>query len=303
MFFMTFSKSNWLKYSNWFRKRRLLFFFLSPALLYLAVVAYYPIAYAFRLSLFQGSTFVGLSNYIKAISREYFFSNLLHSFQWSFTIVIAQNLIGLAFAVLLSTKIKFRNVWRGLQYLPWLLPPTVVGVVWISFYLPVLGLVNTTLRSLGLVSLTRDWLGDPSTTLNAVILADIWHFYPFFSIMYLAGIAGIQETIYEAAKIDGANSWQRFFRITLPLIRPIMLTVSLVQFIWVFRFFDLIWIMTRGGPAKASEVLATQVYKTALYRSDFNEASALGIIMSGIMLMVLLVYLYIYRKGESNAPR
>ena len=270
--------------------------FLAPAILYIAVVAYYPIGYALNLSFYQGSNFVGFSNYTKAITREYFLSNVWHSIYWSVSIVSAQNLIGLTFATLLVQRMRFRNVWRGLQYLPWLLPPAVVAVLWISFYLPVLGLINTTLRHFGWATLARDWLGDPGTALNAVILTDVWHFYPFFTVMYLAGMEGIPRSLYDAAEVDGAKAWQKFYHITLPLLMPIILTVSLIQFIWVFRFFDLIWIMTRGGPAKATEVLATQVYKTALYRFDFNEASALGIVMTGIMLVFVIAYLYIYKK-------
>jgi ABC-type sugar transport system permease subunit len=118
--------------------------------------------------------------------------------------------------------------------------------------------------------------------------------------MYLAGIESIPKTLFEAAQVDGASSWYSFWRITLPLLRPIVLTASLIQFIWVFRFFDLIWIMTRGGPVKASEVLATEIYKTALYRSNFNEAAALGIIMGVILLIFVLVYLYFYNKVEGT---
>lgn len=282
------------------RKRKTLIALLSPALLFIVVVSYYPMGFALRLSFYQGDVFVGISNYIKAITREYFLSNVWHSIYWSVTIVLAQNLIGLTFATLLVKRMRGRNIWRGLQYLPWLLSPAVVGVLFISFYLPVLGLINSTLQDFGLITLTRDWLGHPDTALNAVILADVWHFYPFFSIMYLAGMQGIPSSLYDAAEVDGANSWHKFFYITLPLLRPIILSVSLIQFIWVFRFFDLIWIMTRGGPAKATEVLATQIYKTALYRSDFNEAAALGIIMTGIMLVSVFVYLYIYRKSEGS---
>jgi len=269
-----------------------------PAILYLLATAYYPLIYSFRLSFLQEGRFVGFSNYVKAISREYFFSNLGHSFYFAFGVVFLQNVIGMGFAVLLSREMMFKNLWRGLQYLPWLFPPTVVAVLWISFYLPVQGLINRLLGSLGLRSLIFDWLGDPKTALTAVIAADVWHFYAFFSIMYLAGIESIPKSLYEAARIDGANSWRIFWHVTLPLLRPIILTASLVQFIWVFRFFDLIWIMTRGGPVKATEVIATQVYKTALHRYDFNESAALGIIMSGIMIAVVFIYLYFYKKGE-----
>jgi len=287
-----------LRLFKWVRERHMLLLMLAPALIYLGMIAYYPLASAFRSSFFQGDNFVGLENYLSAFKREYFLNNLLNSFYFSFGVVLGQNILGLSFAVLLNRKIRFRNMMRGLQFLPWLLPPVVAAVIWLSFYLPVQGLINTILRNLGLSTLTYNWLGNESTALAAVIVTDIWHFYPFFSIMYLASMQGIPETLYEAAKIDGANSWVRFKNITLPLLRPTMLTCSLVQLIWVFRFFDLIWVMTRGGPSKASEVLATQVYKTALFMFDFNEASALGIIMTLFMLMFTLIYLYFYRKGE-----
>jgi len=283
---------------KWFRTRRILLLLLAPALIYLAMVAYYPLTNAFVKSFFQDNNFVGLVNYFNVIKRDYFLSNLWHSFYFSFGVVLGQNVIGLSFAVLLSRKMRFRNLLRGLQFLPWLLPPVVAGVIWLSFYLPVQGLINTTLRKIGLAALAISWLGNEKTVLTAVMITDIWHFYPFFSIMYLAGIQGIPDSLYEAAMMDGANSWVRFRHITIPMLKPVILTTSLVQLIWVFRFLDLIWIMTKGGPSKASEVMATQVYKTALEKFDFNESAALGIIMSIIMLIFTLVYLYFYRKRD-----
>lgn len=283
----------------WLQQRKFFIILVSPAIIYLIITAFYPLVDSLRLSFFREGEFLGLQNYIDAVTREYFLPNLVRSFFWSISIVLGQNIIGMTFAVLLNSQIKYKNLWRGLQYLPWLLAPTVVAVLWISFCLPVRGLINTTLRNLDLLSLMRDWLGDPQTALPAIIIADIWHWYAFFTIMYLAGMQNVPESLNDAARVDGANEWDIFRHITFPSLKPIILTASIIQFLWVFRFFDLIWIMTKGGPIKSSEILATQIYKTALFRYDFNEAAALGIIMSFIMLIFVLLYLYYYRRGEA----
>lgn len=205
----------------------------------------------------------------------------------------------MGFAVILTREIKYRNLWRGLQFLPWLLPPIVVATLWVSFYLPVQGLINTILRNLGLSRLALNWLGNPNTALLAIIIAESWTWYPFFSVTYLSGMQGIPKAIYDAASVDGASGWKNFWYITLPLLKPFVLSTSIIQFIWLFRYFDMVWIMTKGGPAKASEVVATQVYKTAFYRYRFEDAAALGIIMALIMLIFVFFYLYYYRKAES----
>lgn len=279
-----------------FERRLFLLILILPSFVYLCILLIYPMGRAIFISLFRADTFVGAQNYLRAAGDPYFLPDLAHTLFWCTTVVVAHNVIGMAFAVLLNRELPLRNLLRGLVYLPWLLPPVVVAVLWKSFYLPVQGPLNTALRALGLDAFALDWLGTPILALPAVAIGEYWAWYAFFTTMYLAGMQGIPDSLYEAARIDGASPRQEFRYITLPLLKPLILTTSLVQFIWNFRFFDMVWIMTRGGPAKASEVLATEIYKTAFFGFDFNEAAALGVIMAGMMSVFVVLYVRFSRS-------
>ena len=290
-----------------YKNRKYLFMTLAPTFIYLLLFAIYPLIYALNLSIYSGggeagdNIFVGLQNYINVVNEENFLINLKHSLQFCFFVVLLQNIIGMSYALLLNANIiknKYKNILRVIHFLPWLLPDAVVACVWLAMYLPTGGFINTVLRNLGLYDLSQNWLGQRNTVLFALILAESWAWYAFFSISYLAAMQNIPKSLYEASVIDGANKLQIFYYITLPLLKPIVFTTSIIQFIWLFRYFDLIWIMTRGGPAKASETIATQIYKYAFYNYKLGESSALGGIGCIIMLIGVVMYLYYYKKAE-----
>jgi len=236
------------------------------------------------------SIFVGVHNYIKVLTDSVTWVALQNSLFFTGFTVLFHFLVGLLFAVVLSKRIRGRNLWRVLQFIPWLFPPAVAACIWILIYHPQYGLINGLLFRLDLGWLVRDWLGNPKSALAMVTIVNIWNWYPFFSLILLAGIESISPTLYEAAKIDGAGRWSRFFYITLPLLFPIIVTCSLLDAIWTFRFFDLVWIMTRGGPIRSTEIMATWVYKSAFYEFDFNLGAALG----GIMFLISLAFCFVY---------
>jgi multiple sugar transport system permease protein len=282
---------------------------LAPTFIFLVLLAIYPLVYALTLSFYGGGgegghhIFVGLQNYINVVKEDIFLSNLKHSLQFCLFVVLLQNILGMSYALLLNTNIiknKYKNILRAIQFLPWLLPDAVVACIWLAMYLPTGGFINTVLRNLGLYNLSQNWLGQRNTVLLALVLAESWAWYAFFSITYLAAMQNIPESLYEASVIDGANKGQIFFYITLPLLKPIILTTSTIQFIWLFRYFDLIWIMTRGGPAKATETVATQIYKYAFFNYDLGKASALGGMGCIVMLIGVIIYLYFYNKAEKS---
>jgi multiple sugar transport system permease protein len=282
---------------------------LAPTFIFLVLLAIYPLVYALTLSFYGGGgeggdhIFIGLQNYINVVKEEIFLSNLKHSLQFCLFVVLLQNILGMSYALLLNTNIiknKYKNILRAIQFLPWLLPDAVVACIWLAMYLPTGGFINTFLRNLGLYNLSQNWLGQRNTVLFALVLAESWAWYAFFSITYLAAMQNIPTSLYEASVIDGANKGQIFFYITLPLLRPIILTTSTIQFIWLFRYFDLIWIMTRGGPAKATETVATQIYKYAFFNYKLGESSALGGIGCIVMLIGVIIYLYFYNKAEKS---
>jgi len=282
----------------------MVYVFILPMFTYMVVTCIYPLFDALKMSFYnvvKGRTIlVGLDNYIEVLREQYFWPVLSNSFFFTGFTVLGHLLIGLGFALLLNKKIKYRNLWRALQFIPWLFSAVVVGCIWMLLCLPTQGFINGALFELNLGSLAQDWLGDPKLVLATVTVANIWTWYPFFSLMILAGLQGISKDLYEAAKVDGVGRWGGFLYITLPLLKPIILTICLLDAIWTFRFFDLIWVMTRGGPMKASEVMATQVYKIAFYNFDFHRAAALGGIMTLIMLVLCLIYLRSYHSAEGG---
>lgn len=292
-----------------YREQKYLFMTLAPTLIYLVLFAIYPLIYALTLSIYGGGgegghhIFIGLQNYINVVKEKEFLSNLKHSLQFCFFVVLLQNIFGMGYALLLNTDIiknKYKNILRGIQFLPWLLPDAVVACIWLAMFLSTAGFINTVLRNLGLYNLSQNWLGQRNTALLAIVLAESWAWYAFFSISYLAAMQNIPKSLYEASVIDGANKVQIFYYITLPLLKPIILTTSIIQFIWLFRYFDLIWIMTRGGPAKATETVATQIYKYTFFYYKLGEASALGGIGCIVMLIGVIIYLYFYKKAEKS---
>lgn len=274
--------------------------FILPVFIYLLIATLYPLIHTLGLSFLKevgrgGETvFVGLQNYISIVHKDYFWSVLGHSFYFSGVSVLGHLLIGLLFALLLNKPLKGREAWRALQFMPWLLPSIVASSIGILMFVPGQGYVNFLLVKLGLQNWTRDWLGDPKIVLSVITAVNIWTWYPFHTIMILAGLQNVPKALFDAAKIDGAGALKCFLHVTLPTIIPIILTICLLDFIWTFRFFDMVWIMTKGGPAKTSEVVATQVYKLAFHEYKFGEAAALGGIMIAIMVPFTLIYLKVY---------
>ncbi len=281
--------------------------FILPVFIYLLIAALYPLINTLGLSFIKevgrrGETvFVGLQNYISIVHKDYFWSILGHSFYFSGVSVLGHLLIGLLFALLLNKPLKGKQIWRALQFMPWLLPSVVASSIGILMFVPGQGYVNSLLVRLGLHSWTRDWLGDPKIVLSVITAVNVWTWYPFHTIMILAGLQNVPKALTDASKIDGAGPLKVFWHVTLPMILPIILTTCILDFIWTFRFFDMVWVMTKGGPAKASEVVATQVYKLAFHQYQFGEAAALGGIMVAIMVPFTIIYLKVYTRKTIQA--
>jgi len=249
----------------------------------------------------KGETvFVGFKHYIWAIENDQFWNSTINSIYFSGFTVIFHLLIGMGFAVLLNRKIKLLTVWRGLQFLPWLFPTAAVSIVWILIYQDQYGLLNSTLRYVGLSDLTTNWLGTPGTALTAVAIANTWNWYPLLTLTLLAGMQNIPEDLYKAMDVDGGGPWHKFWLITIPHLMPVILTMCLLDFLWTFRFFDMTWIMTHGGPAKSSEVLATYVYKVAFHTYRFDRAGAIGGLMLILMGAFTVLYLVTYQRLDEN---
>jgi len=284
------------------RRRRLNagYLFVAPALLYLVVMSVYPMLYVFQLSLYNKSEeFVGLANFVRALQDSLFLLTVRQSLVFVLLSAVAHVGLGLLLAVLLNQPMNnlFRSTMRSLIMMPWAITPVVVAVIWRLLYNPHLSIVPTVLKSLGF-NVRWMLLGDPTWALPAVVLANVWFSLPFYMLMLLASLQGIPKELYEAASIDGANVLQRFTHITVAHVRNILITLLLFDVIGAFVFFDLIWVMTKGGPVNSTEVMATYAYRQAFTRFDFGYSAAVAVLMFLIMLVCSLGLLLLMRREE-----
>ncbi|MBM6979186.1 MAG: sugar ABC transporter permease [Actinomyces succiniciruminis] len=273
--------------------------YLSPTLILLMVLMVIPIVMVVGYSLMDAvitareSHFIGLGNYVEILTSSKFRTALANTFWFVAISVVAHMLLGLGFAMLLnseSVSAVTRTVFRTLFVLPWLLTVAIIAILWRLLLNPN-GVVNAILSGLGVVSGQHEWLADPDIALAAVTFINIWSGYPFFMISILAGLQGIPKDLYEAAEVDGAGPIRRFWSITLPQLRPIIISMALLDVIWTSQQFALIWMTTGGGPLDRTEVLSTFTYKLAFSEYDFSGASASAVIV--LVLSMILAFFYV----------
>lgn len=281
------------------RKRLLPYAYLSPTLTLLAVLTFIPIVTVFLYSLVDNviitrapPVFVGLDNYIDVLTDRKFGGALRNTFYLAIASVIGHFILGLSFALLLNTRLigAFpKALFRAIYILPWVFTASIIAILWRLLLNPH-GVVNFLLIGLGLTSERIEWLSDRSVALQAVTFINIWAGYPFYMVSFLAGLQGIPDDLYEAAKVDGANSWQLFRSITLPQLKPIILSLAMLDFIWTTHQFTLIWMTTGGGPIRSTEVLSTFTYKAAFRSNEFSIASTLAMIILALSTVVAIFY-------------
>jgi len=272
---------------------------LSPTLLLLAVLSFIPIVTVILYSLVDNviitrkpPSFVGLSNYIEILSDSHFREALGNTFVFSGASVVAHFLIGLTFAMLLNTRligIIPRALLRVIYILPWVFTASIIAILWRLLLNPN-GVVNYLWAVLGLPGKGIEWLSSRQLALPAVTFINIWAGYPFYMVSYLAGLQGIPDDLYEAGRIDGANGVQLFRFITLPQLRPIIISLGMLDFIWTTQQFTLIWMTTGGGPIRATEMLSTFTYKLAFSSYEFSQASTTAVIILAISTFVAVFY-------------
>lgn len=273
--------------------------FLSPTGVLLLILMVTPIAIVIGYSMLDRvitsptSNFVGFENYAQVLSDPVFFTAIRNTVYFCVVSVIAHFVIGLTFASLLNTGLlgnRIKAIFRAVYILPWLFTVAIVAVLWRMLLNPN-GVVNYLLTSAGLSESGVLWLSDPSIALHAVTFINIWSGYPFFMVSLLAGMQGIPADLYEAARVDGATWWKQFRHVTLPQLRPIIISMALLDFIWTSQQFALIWLTTGGGPIVATEVLSTYTYKLAFARNEFSVASASAVLI--LLLSMVLAFFYV----------
>ncbi|MCB2175366.1 MAG: sugar ABC transporter permease [Actinomycetales bacterium] len=281
------------------RRRLTPYGFLSPTGVLLIVLMATPIVMVVGYSLMdqvitnKNPAFVGFDNYAEVLSDPVFYTAVRNTLVFTISSVIAHFAIGLGFALMLNSPYlsnRTKAGFRMLYILPWLFTVAIIAVLWRLLLNPN-GVINYILGSTGLTDGRTEWLSGTGTALAAVTFINIWSGYPFFMISLLAGLQGIPRDLYEAAKVDGAGVWAQFRNVTLPQLRPIIISMALLDFIWTTQQFALIWMTTGGGPINVTEVLSTFTYKLAFTQYEFSVASASAVLV--LLMSMVLAFFYV----------
>lgn len=269
---------------------------LAPAMTLLFTVILYPLLNSMYIGLLDkslitgGEEFVGLENIVDVLSSN-FLPILLNTLVFAIGATLLPFLIGFGVALVLNGPIRGRGFWRGAFLLPWLVPSVIVSFLWLWIFNANYGVLNGFLRNLGLIDSNIAWLSNGASAMTAVIIAKTWQTFPWIAIMILAALQTIPPELYEAASIAGANRWQLFRYVTMPHLRGVSSIVILLSLIWNFQHFETIYVMTQGGPAKATTTFSVAVYQTAFQAFDLGRAGALGILWMVLLSLVVVVYL------------
>ena len=280
--------------------------FISPTVLLLLLLMVIPVFLVIRYSFMdnvivnQNPLFVGLENYRNMIADEKFIIAVKNTAFFTIVSVIAHLIIGLSFATLLNSELlskTTRTIYRMIYILPWLFTVAIIAILWRMILNP-LGVLNYIIMSLGISQNQTEWLSSESTALLAVTFINIWAGYPFYMISLLAGLQGIPKDLHEAALVDGATGLQKFWNVTLPHLKPLIISMSILDLIWTSQQFALIWMTTGGGPLSSTEMLGTYTYKLAFSQYEFSQASTSAVFLFLISMGLALVYNRTQRARE-----
>lgn len=277
--------------------------FILPNFLGFAIFTLIPVIFAFALSFMNWDganeiTFAGLANFKRLFTDETFKISLVNTFYYALGTVPITIICSLGLALLLNKPLKGRNTFRAIFFFPHVASLVAVAVVWNMIFHPTMGPINEILRSVGVENVPK-WSADVKWAMPTVIMASIWKSMGYYMIIYLAGLQGIPKYLYEAAEIDGANAWQMFRRITLPMLTPSTFFVSIMLTISCFKVFDLIFVMTGGGPGRATNVLVNHIYNTAFKEFSYGYSSAIAMVLFIIVLTITLIQFKMEKKWVS----
>ncbi len=289
----------------WQRRRRVGYAFIAPVFLFLCAVVVVPLLHALWTSLHRvrglNATFVGLQNYARVLADDAFWHSLAVSLEFTGLCVALHMILGLALALLLH-ELRFARTALRIAFLtPWMLAPAVGATIWLWLLEPQFGVVNYLLQAAGLLSAPLAWLGTPGLAFASVVTVDVWRGMPFVMLLMLAGLQTIPREQYEAAAMDGALAWQRFRHVTLPNLRYLLVVSSTLDIINTIRHYDIIGVMTAGGPAGATEVLPVLLYNTAFRGNRFGEAAAIGVLLLLIVLAFSIFHIRLTKPEQGGA--
>jgi multiple sugar transport system permease protein len=292
------------------RRRRTGYLFCLPGLAFLALFLAYPLLYNLWTSVHDvdlgqllggAERFNGLDNYRAVAEDPAFWHSVRLSLVFTLASLLLQFTIGFALALLFARPFPLNGLLRSLLLVAWLLPPVVSGTLFRWMLDAESGVYNALFQAVGLSGLSHDWLTDPSTSMAGVVFANVWVGVPFNMLLLLVGLHTIDPELHEAAAIDGANAWQRFRHLTLPLMRPVSVTVLLLGLLYTFKVFDLVFVMTGGGPVDSTRVLSLYVYEVFFTFFRFGQGAAAGLLLLVLPLLAGVWYVRRLRR-EEEAP-
>ena len=284
------------------RKRNLLiaWSFILPNFLGFAIFTLIPMLFSFGLAFmewdaFSMPVFIGFDNFRRMMEDDNVWIAIINTIYYTLGNVPLTVVASLGLALLLNRKMKGVSFFRAAFFFPFITSLVAVAVVWNMLLHPTMGPVNNILRAIGVVDPPR-WTASTSWAMPAVIIASVWRGMGYYMVLYLAGLQAIPKTLYEAAQVDGATKWKQFIHVTLPMLRPTTFFVTIMLTISSFRVFDLIQVMTGGGPGRATNVLVFQIYNEAFVRFDFGYASAIALVLFVIVLVITVVQFTLEKK-------
>ncbi|MEY8429782.1 sugar ABC transporter permease [Lachnospiraceae bacterium 48-42] len=298
---------NRTKKRGFFKYENVGILFVFPAFLYMIIFVGYPIVRNIVLSLQEVTVrtltadsrpFVGLKNYIKIFQDPVFTKSMLNTLVFTVCCLAVQFLIGFMLALFFNQHFSVSKPVRGLLLIPWMVPITVTALMFKFIFGADVGILNYILKNIGIISQNIDWLTSPDTALFAIVCANVWIGIPFNMILISTGLTTIPKDLYESASIDGAGKLQMFFKITLPLLRSTIESVLILGFIYTFKVFDLVYVMTKGGPVNSTHMLSTYSYKLSFEMFKYSEGAAVANVLLVILLIVGVFYLRATKEDD-----
>lgn len=270
---------------------------IAPAAIYILAIVAWPLAETIRLSFtnsgLAGEDYIGLENYEKMMGSKKFNQTVIRTFVWMFFSVTLKLVIGLIGAVLLNAKLPGRGMFRVLIMPPWVVPIAIGMLGWLWLYNGYFGIIAGVGMKTGILDGPFGFLAYKQSAFISTIVADVWVGTPMVTIFFLAAMQGVPRDLYEAAYCDGASRWHRFFKITLPQITPVIITMALLSAIWTFNSFEIIWILTEGGPRGATTTLIIDTYKMALGNYKFGKGAARAVVVMILLTIFAAFYMAI----------
>lgn len=278
-------------------RKRTIVLFLLPALFVITAVTIYPLIYSVWISLRQwnisrpyyGNNFVGLRNFLDILTDGNFWNSMKVTGLFVFWSVSIEFLIAMGLALLLYKEIRGKNIIRAVLIIPMIVCPSVVALIWKYLLNDTFGILTILMKRIGFQNV--HWYGDLKTALPTMILIDVWEWTAFLFIILLSGLVSLPVSLYEAARIDGANNWKLFRFITLPLMKPVILIVLFLRILDALRTFDIVWILTRGGPSHATELISISIFREGLHFFNVGYASAISLIL--LFIVGVIFYFFI----------